>query len=107
FIGEFTILKGAYEVSFMWALGCGIGILLGAAYLIWLFQRTAMGEAGEASRGMADLSLREIAVAAPLLAGMFWIGLYPKPFFDLLVPPAQEIVNILNGVPAQSGVLSD
>jgi NADH-quinone oxidoreductase subunit M len=104
FIGEFTILRGAYQMSFVWAIWCAIGIILGAAYLIWLFQRTAMGETSGLSETMSDLSFREIAVAVPLVAAMFWIGLYPKPFFDLLIPPADSIVEALRtghvGVPS-------
>jgi NADH-quinone oxidoreductase subunit M len=85
FIGEITILRGAYEVSFWWALACGVGIALGAAYLLWLFQRTMLGElANEKNRGLADLNWREIAYFSPLLALAFWIGLYPAPFFRML-----------------------
>ena len=85
FIGEITILRGAYEVSFWWALACGVGIALGAAYLLWLFQRTMLGElTNEKNRGLADLNWREIAYFSPLLALVFWIGLYPAPFFRML-----------------------
>ncbi len=85
FIGEITILRGAYEVSFWWALACGAGIALGAAYLLWLFQRTMLGElANEKNRGLADLNWREALYFAPLLALVFWIGLYPAPFFRIL-----------------------
>lgn len=92
FIGEFTILRGAYEMSLVWALWAGLGIVLGAAYLIWLFQRTSLGELSELNSGLRDLSAREIAVAAPLIVLMFWIGLYPKPFFQFLQEPAAAIV---------------
>ncbi|GIU74358.1 MAG: NADH:ubiquinone oxidoreductase subunit M [Bryobacteraceae bacterium] len=85
FIGEITILRGAYEVSFWWALACGIGIALGAAYLLWLFQRTMLGElANEKNRDLKDLNWREVAYFSPLLALVFWIGLYPAPFFRML-----------------------
>ena len=47
FVGEITILKGAFEVSVYWALACGLGIALCAAYLLWLFQRTMLGELTE------------------------------------------------------------
>ncbi|MCS7041807.1 MAG: NADH-quinone oxidoreductase subunit M [Bryobacteraceae bacterium] len=85
FIGEITILRGAYEVSFWWALACGVGIALGAAYLLWLFQRTMLGElANEKNRSLSDLNWREAAYFSPLLALVFWIGLYPAPFFRML-----------------------
>jgi NADH-quinone oxidoreductase subunit M len=92
FIGEFTILRGAYQMSFVWALWAGLGILLGAAYLLWLFQRTSFGDLKEKNTGLLDLSWRELAVAAPFVVMMFYIGLYPKPLFEYLEPPAQQIV---------------
>jgi NADH-quinone oxidoreductase subunit M len=92
FIGEITILQGAYQMSLNWAVWASVGIALGAAYLIWLFQRTMLGETAEKNKGLSDLSLREIAVFAPLIAWAFWIGLYPKPFFEVLDRPVAQIV---------------
>jgi NADH-quinone oxidoreductase subunit M len=106
FIGEFTILQGAYAMSLVWALWAGLGIMLGAAYLLWLFQRTTMGELSEANSGLRDLTWREIAVAAPLVASMFAIGLYPKPWFDLLGRPATLVVERIHaaGAPVLAAV---
>lgn len=96
FIGEITILRGAYEVSFWWALACGIGIALGAAYLLWLFQRTMLGElANEKNRNLKDLNWREVAYFSPLLALVFWIGLYPAPFFRMLDPNVAGILQMV------------
>jgi NADH-quinone oxidoreductase subunit M len=92
FIGEITILKGVYEVQFSWAFWCVLGILLGAAYLIWLFQRTMLGQAEEKNLGLKDLNFREIAYFAPLIVWAFWIGIYPKPFFEVLERPVAQIV---------------
>jgi NADH-quinone oxidoreductase subunit M len=92
FIGEITILKGAYEMSLVWALWCVLGIALGAAYLLWLFQRTMLGDLKEKNAGLTDLSWREIAVFAPLLAWAFWIGLYPQPYFRILERPVAQVV---------------
>ena len=105
FIGEFTILQGVYGMSFTWALWVAAGILLGAAYLLWLFQRTTMGDLGESNANLSDLSWREIAVAAPLVVLMFWIGIYPKPFFDILNPPATQLVERLQGAPPPPSTL--
>jgi NADH-quinone oxidoreductase subunit M len=92
FIGEITILAGAYRVSLNWAFWAAVGIALGAAYLLWLFQRTMLGEVREKNQALKDLSWREIAVFAPLIAWAFWIGLNPQPYFRVLERPVARIV---------------
>src|SRR5271157_5713761 len=92
FIGEITILGGVYQVSLNWAFWTVVGIALGAAYLLWLFQRTMLGEVKEKNQGLKDLSWREIAVFAPLLAWAFWIGLNPQPYFRVLDRSVAQIV---------------
>jgi NADH-quinone oxidoreductase subunit M len=92
FIGELTILSGAFQMSHMWGFWVVVGIALGAAYLLWLFQRTMLGEVSEANRSLKDLSWREIAVFAPLLAWALWIGLGPQPYFRTLDRSVAHIV---------------
>jgi len=92
FIGEITILGGAYQMSFNWAFWAAVGIALGAAYLLWLFQRTMLGEIKEKNATLKDLSWREIVVFAPLVAWAFWIGLNPQPYFRVLERPVAQIV---------------
>jgi NADH-quinone oxidoreductase subunit M len=93
FIGEFTILQGAFEANRAWAAFAVTGVIFGAAYLLWLYQRTMLGEVTNAKNlGLPDLSLRELAVFLPLIAWAFWIGLYPKPYFDVLRQPVNQIV---------------
>ena len=86
FIGEITILQGAYQMSFNWAFWAAVGIALGAAYLLWLFQRTMLGEVKEKNRRLRDLSWREIAVFAPLMVWAFWIGSNPQPYLPRAGP---------------------
>src|SRR5579864_7158481 len=92
FIGEFTILQGAYMMSFNWALWCSLGVALGAAYLLWLFQRTMLGNISGKNEKLLDLSWREIAVFAPLIVWAFWIGLRPSQFLNVLERPVAQIV---------------
>jgi NADH-quinone oxidoreductase subunit M len=93
FIGEFTILQGVFEANRIWAAFAVIGVILGAAYLLWLYQRTMLGQVtNEKNRGLRDLSLRELAVFLPLIAWAIWIGVYPKPYFDVLEAPVAKIV---------------
>ncbi len=94
FVGEFTILSGAFQANVYWAALASLGVVLAAAYLLWLYQRTMLGEVKhEANRHLRDLSLREWAVFLPLIALAFWIGIYPKPYFDVLAKPVQSIVD--------------
>ncbi|HEY7114469.1 MAG TPA: NADH-quinone oxidoreductase subunit M [Thermoanaerobaculia bacterium] len=98
FIGEFTILQGAFARSFWWAFFAATGIVLGAAYLLWLYQRVFFGElSNPANQKLPDLSMREQLVLAPLVILAFWIGLYPRPIFELLRVPSERIVTAVGG----------
>ena len=92
-MGEFTILQGAFEANRIWAAFAVSGVILGAAYLLWLYQRTVLGQVTNAKNlAIPDMSLREIAIFVPLIAWAVWIGVYPKPYFDVLRRPVAEIV---------------
>lgn len=93
FVGEFTILVGAFERQKLWAVIAVSGIVLGAAYMLWLYQRTMFGkiEKPENER-LVDLDFREIMTLLPLVVLSFWIGLYPAPFFRILEEPVDRLV---------------
>ncbi len=98
FIGEFTILAGAFQAKPWWAIIATSGIILGAAYMLWLYQRVFFNEASEENvelvkKGvLSDLSKREVAYFMPLILAAFWIGLYPKPMFEILKAPVDHLV---------------
>src|SRR5258705_291728 len=93
FIGEFTIMMGALQENLWWAVFAGSGIVLGAAYMLWLYQRTMFGKVeNPANQKLLDLNFRELATIVPLIAMAFWIGLYPAPFFRALDKPVNKIV---------------
>ena len=93
FIGEFTILQGAFEANRVWAAFAVTGIILGASYLLWLYQRTMLGRINNPKNlKLPDLNLREWAVFAPLLVWALWIGVYPKPYFEILEKPVAQLV---------------
>ena len=97
FIGEFAILRGVFEVDKTWAAWGAAGIVLGAAYLLWLYQRVMFGPiTNPENKSLPDLNGREWACLLPLVALAFWIGIYPAPFFRYLDPPARIVVEKVN-----------
>src|SRR6201981_1694257 len=99
FVGEFTILGGTFlqkdiagHPGWFWTAWAVPGVVLAAAYLLWLYQRVFFGPVtNPKNEKLQDLSLREIATFAPLMLMALWIGVYPKPFFEILEQPATEI----------------
>ena len=97
FIGEILILQGVFVVSKVWAAVAAVGIVLGATYMLWLYQRTMFGEVtNPKNEHLPDLSLRELATFAPLIVLAFWIGLYPSPFIDRLETSVERVVSRVN-----------
>ena len=93
FIGEFLILQGVFVVSKVWAAFAASGIVLGAAYMLYLYQRTMFGNIENAkNERLLDLSHREFTTFAPLLILAVWMGLYPAPFLRRLDSSVQHVV---------------
>jgi NADH-quinone oxidoreductase subunit M len=90
FVGEVLILEGVYPVSAWWAAGVAGGILLGAAYLLWLYQRTVFSETKPT--GMADLRPLEAVTMAPFVIGIVWIGLQPGWLLGWFAQPVSAIL---------------
>lgn len=86
FVGEFLILMGTFAASKNFAFGAVAGVILGAVYMLWMVKRVFFGMPGELvkdnSHPLKDLNLREIAVMAPLIVLVFWMGLFPNHFLD-------------------------
>jgi len=99
FIGEILILQGLYVVHKTWAAIAASGIVLGAAYMLWLYQRTMFGKIDNpANAAMKDLNAREIATFVPLVALAVWIGLYPEPVLRRLQSSVGRVVVRVNSV---------
>ncbi len=95
FVGEFPILLGAFERYPLYAVLAAIGIILGAIYLLWMYQRVFQGPVTEANMGLKDLNAREWATLLPLVVLMFVIGIFPKPFIDRLEPAVNDFLTTL------------
>jgi NADH-quinone oxidoreductase subunit M len=92
FVGEVTILWGTFMENWRWAAWAVPGVILAAAYLLWLYQRVFFGPVtNPKNEKLHDLNAREIATFVPLIALALWIGLYPKPFFQILEQPATQL----------------
>ena len=97
FIGEFLILISAYQVNVFLALGAGLGIILGACYMLWLYKRVIFGSLNKNKAGdILDIDLIEMIVFLPLIILVFWIGIYPESFISEFREPISNIINSLN-----------
>jgi NADH-quinone oxidoreductase subunit M len=93
FIGEFLILQGVFVANKIWAAIAASGVVLGAAYMLYLYQRTMFGKVeNPKNEALRDLNGREFATFAPLIILAVWIGIYPKPFLDRLNTSVNRVV---------------
>jgi NADH-quinone oxidoreductase subunit M len=103
FVGEFTILLGSFGSqaigSRLYAGFAAAGVILAAIYMLFMFQKLFLGPVDkEENKSLKDLNLREIITLVPLVIFIFWIGLYPKPFFDLMGPAVDNLMATLGTV---------
>src|ERR1700735_5380535 len=97
FIGEYYIMLGTFMVSWRWAAWAVPGVVLAAAYLLWLYQRVFFGTVtNPKNEKLHDLTPREVATFVPLIVMAFWIGLYPNPFLQILDQPVNHTIAMAN-----------
>jgi NADH-quinone oxidoreductase subunit M len=93
FPGELLVIVGAFKVNPWVALGAATGMILGAAYMLYLYRRVAFGKiTRDDLRGLLDLSPREYAVFAPLILLTLWMGVYPSSFTDFFTGAVANLV---------------
>ena len=93
FVGEFLTLLGTYQVNTWVAFFATTGVILSAAYALWLYRQVVFGELQKDSlKDIKDLNFREIAVLAPLIIATIFFGVYPKPLFDVTKVSVENLV---------------
>ncbi len=104
FVGEFLSLAGIYQVSTTVALVCTTGIILGAAYMLYLYRRVAFGpEKNPDAQAMGDITGREWAMMVPVAAAVMWMGVYPESF----IAPMRADIAALDARIASAAPTSD
>jgi len=85
FVGEFMVILGAMKVNFWYAFIASTTLILGAAYSLWMVKRVIFGEiANDNVRGLTDINAREMSILAVLAVLVLFMGIYPKPFTDVM-----------------------
>jgi len=93
FVGEFLVLVGTFITHRWWAVVGTTAIVSGAVYLLWAYQRVFHGPIrNPANEAVRDISWRELAAVAPLLVGIVFLGIYPKPFLDRVTPSVNHLL---------------
>ncbi len=94
FVGEFLVLTGTFQANSWVALFAATGVILGAAYMLYLYRRVVFGELTKADvKEMLDLDRREMAILIPVVAIVLWMGIYPLPFLDVMSVSVSDMLN--------------
>ena len=97
FVGEFLILLGTFKAHWLYGSIAVTGVIFGAAYFLWYYERAVMGPVGKMVRStIGDLNMRELLIASSLSVMILWIGLYPAPFLRMMNGSVQALVDRLN-----------
>ena len=106
FVGEFLVLLGAFQVNAWVAALAALGVILGAAYMLYLYRRVIFGELTKDSlKKIVDMTPREWAVFAPLIILTLWMGIYPPAFLDFMHVSVAHLLEQMQTSLAQSGML--
>ena len=92
FIGEFLLLFGIYEYNTWLSVVAGLTIILGAVYMLRMYQNVMLGPSNDNTAGFTDLSWSELAVFVPVIAAIFILGVYPKPVLHIIQPALDNIL---------------
>lgn len=105
FVGEFLILLGIFKVNTWVAFGATTGVVLGAAYMLWLYRRVVFGSVTNPEVAtMKELSGREMTLFIPIIVLAVWIGLYPKPYLVAMEPSVAQLIKQVSLTQADIGM---
>ena len=97
FVGEFLILIGSFLTARWWAVVAATGVILAALYLLWAYQRVFHGEPDEENKNFRELTMREGLILFPMIAAIFFCGIYPKPMLDRIEPSVKALIAHVEG----------
>jgi NADH-quinone oxidoreductase subunit M len=92
FVGEYLILIGSFVTRRWWTVVAASGVIFAAVYLLWAYQRVFHGPADDENAAVPDMTWREGLVMAPLLAGILFLGVYPKPMLERIEPAVDRLI---------------
>ena len=93
FVGEILVLIGLFKVSVWTAFFAATGLILGAAYMLWLYRKVVFGElVKEDLKAMMDMDRREILIFAPLVIFTLWMGIYPATFMEFMHVSVENLI---------------
>ena len=96
FVGELLVLIAAYKVSGYLAFSIGLGMILGAAYMLWLYKRVIFGDIGNKNiETLTDIDKREYIIFVPIIIGVFWLGVYPESFS---IEFKESVINLVSSI---------
>ncbi|MEW6569965.1 MAG: NADH-quinone oxidoreductase subunit M [Nitrospirota bacterium] len=96
FIGEFLILLGGFTANKLVGVLAATGVIIGAAYMLWLYQKVFFMQTNQKILGLPDMYVREALTLAPLVALVFWIGVYPNSFLSFMHPSVENLLQRVN-----------
>jgi NADH-quinone oxidoreductase subunit M len=96
FVGEFLLLQGAAIANFHWAIGASLGVILSAAYMLWMYQRTFLGKLNPAIEHFHDLTSKDWMPVVPLIVLMVWLGCYSQSFMPSISAATYQLLDKTN-----------
>jgi NADH-quinone oxidoreductase subunit M len=93
FVGEWMVILGTVRVNFWLGLLAATTLVFGAAYTLWMVKRVYFGDVANADvKALADINRREVTMLALLAAAVLWMGVYPKPFTDVMHASVTQLI---------------